>query len=319
MNPKKLEGLEITISKHRTIVPVYIPNTEGYYKDAFDLLKLCLTTLFQTISKNSVVTVINNNCNEEVSEYLYDLFKAGKIEQLILNTTNKGKIEAVLDAFRNSKENLITITDADVLFKQDWLLETKKVFNTFPRVGFVSPLPLPDGCNYYSKWSWFYGFLNGKIVREEHADIESLNLFKKSILIEKELSDIEKTPFKLKKNGITAVIGAGHFCATYNKNIISEIPYEFSGNKFGVGEALFFDKPIEDAGFLRLATDKGWVFHMGANTEEWMLDVVNENVKKEVKDIKVEISNKGYSPNFIFSLLMKARFKKIRYKLVKKV
>tara|TARA_R110002073_G_scaffold128999_1_gene274975 strand:+ start:25597 stop:26556 length:960 start_codon:yes stop_codon:yes gene_type:complete len=318
MNPKKLEGLEIKISKHRVIVPVYIPNNEGYYKNAFDSLKLCLTSLILTIPKTSVITVINNNCTEEVSEYLQDLFCKRKIDQLVLNSTNKGKIEAVLDVFRNSKEDLITITDSDVLFKQGWFYETKKVFKTFPRVGYVSPLPLPSICNYYSKWSWFYGLTKSKIVREKHSDIESLKLFNKSILVEGEPSEIEKYPFKLKKENTTAVLGAGHFCGTYNKNIIDKIPYEFSGNTFTGAEKLFFDKPIEDAGFLRLATDEGWVFHIGVNPEDWMHDVVSYNVEKEVKDLEIEISSMGYSPNFISSLLMKTRLKKFRYKLVKK-
>ena len=232
MNPKKLESLDIKISNHRVIVPVFIPSTKDYYLGAFDSLKLCLTTLLQTIPKTSVVTIIDNDCIEEVSIYLYDLFKKGKIEQLIINASNKGKVEAVLDVFRNSKEDLITISDCDVLFKQDWLLETKKVFKAFPRVGYVSPLPIPTACNYYSKWSWYYGLIKGEIVREKHADSKSLSLFNKSILMQREFSDIENYPFKLKRKGVTAVLGAGHFCGTYNKYIISKIPLEFSGNTF---------------------------------------------------------------------------------------
>lgn len=318
MNPIKLEGLEIRISKHRVIMPVYIPNDEKYYHNAFDSLKLCLRSLILTLPKTSLITIVNNNCSEQVSEYLNELFYKGEINQLVLNSINKGKVEAVLDIFRNSKEDLITITDCDVLFKQDWFYETKKVFKTFPKVGYVSPLPLPGACNYYSKWSWFYGLTNNKIFKEKHSDTESLLLFNKSILVQRELSATEKYPFKLKKENMTAVLGAGHFCGTYNKNIIDKVPYEFSGNIFTGGEKLFLDKPVEDAGFLRLSTDKGWVFHMGVNTEDWMFDIIDENKKKPVKDLEIKISSKGYNPNFIADLIMKNRFKNFRFKLVKK-
>lgn len=319
MNPKKLESLDIKTSNHRVIVPVFIPSTKDYYSGAFESLKLCLTTLLQTILETTVVTIIDNNCIEEVSIYLYDLFKVRKIDQLILNASNKGKVEAVLDVFRNSKEDLITITDCDVLFKQNWFFETKKVFKAFPKVGYVSPLPLPSACNYYSKWSWYYGLLNGKIVREKHADIESIAIFNKSILMKREFYEIEKYPFKLKNKEVKAVLGAGHFCGTYNRNVIGKIPYKFSGNTFTGAEKLFFDQPIEDAGFLRLATNKGWVFHIGVNHEEWMHDVVNQNNKEKCKDILIKIDSKGYRNSILASILMKLKLKKIRYKLVKEI
>jgi hypothetical protein len=36
---------------HQIIIPVYIPNQEGYFKDGFTILKLCLNSLFKTIHK----------------------------------------------------------------------------------------------------------------------------------------------------------------------------------------------------------------------------------------------------------------------------
>jgi len=319
MNPKKLTSLDIKIAKHRVIVPVYIPNLENYYSGAFDSLKLCIHSLLQTIPDTSSVTIINNNCAREVSLFLTELFHDKKIDQLVLNSINKGKVEAVLDIFRNSKEDLVTISDCDVLFKQGWLLETKKIFNTFPKVGYVSPLPLPESCNYFSKWSWYYGIISGKLVKEEHSDLESLKLFNKSILSEKKSSEIDKRPFKLKKDKITAVLGAGHFCGTYNKNVVSEIPKSFSGNTFTGAEKFYFDKPVQDAGFLRLATDKAWVYHISVNVEDWMRQVLEENNKTTPEDIEVNISSVGYRKNRIVNLLMKSRFKKLRYRLAKTI
>ena len=56
----------------------------------------------------------------------------------------------------------------------------------------------------------------------------------------------------------------------------------------------------------------------GVNPEKWMHEIVEHNIKLEVKDIPVEINSIGYSNNILATTLMKYRLKKFRYKLVKK-
>ena len=43
---------------HQVIIPVYIPNQEGYFKDSFSILKLCLNSLFKTSHIQTYFTVV---------------------------------------------------------------------------------------------------------------------------------------------------------------------------------------------------------------------------------------------------------------------
>jgi hypothetical protein len=44
-NPEKTNNSIILDNYHRIVIPVYIPNFEGYFKDAFEIFKLCLDSL----------------------------------------------------------------------------------------------------------------------------------------------------------------------------------------------------------------------------------------------------------------------------------
>ena len=305
MNPSKVDK-RIIYKKgyHRIIIPVYIPELGGYYQYSFELLKLCLTSLFQTIHNQVLITIVNNNSVDEVGSYLNDLFKQNLIDQLVINSQNKGKVDAVLDVFRGSQEEIITIADSDVLFKSGWIEAVEEIFDKIPKVGFVSPLPLPNACNYFTGWSWYFGLIKGALFREHHDDLESLKSFNRSILFERELTSIENMPYKIKFNGVKAVIGSGHFCGTYNKNIVNYIPSGSSGQIFTGAELLFLDKPVEDAGFLRLATNLGWVFHMDNKPDNWMQNVLKSNDldKNHLPIANFLVSSKGY-----FSMLKQMR------------
>ena len=69
-NPAK-ENKEITIENyHRVIVPVYIPNFEGYFANLFDVFKLCLESLIITSHNKTRITIYNNNSHPTVKAYI---------------------------------------------------------------------------------------------------------------------------------------------------------------------------------------------------------------------------------------------------------
>lgn len=294
-NPMKYSRLTIKEAYHRIIIPVYIPSDEGYFEKSYEVLKLCINSLLQTIHDKTLITIINNNCNSDVTIYLRELLELKKIDQLVEYQENKGKVDPVVSVMKGSLESLITITDCDVLFKFGWQNAVETIFSNFPKVGMVSPLPAPGIRHYFSSWSWLFGLINLSIKRKKNNDIESLINFKKSIgLTDVTLNNFEKYPFVLRKKNIEAIIGAGHFCATYNKNIIKYIPESSSGIYFNGAEELFLDKPVEIGRFLRLATSKGYVFHMGNKPENWMYKVLNENLNFKETSQNIVIG-KGYN------------------------
>jgi len=118
-NPNKDKELDSTDFIHQVVVPVFIPNHEDYFKDSFRILKYCLESLFKTSHNKTFFTIINNGSDKIVVDYLNNLLADGTIHELI-HTTNIGKLNAILKGITGQKFQLITISDADVLFLNDW-------------------------------------------------------------------------------------------------------------------------------------------------------------------------------------------------------
>src|SRR5688572_6709545 len=85
---------------HRVLVPVYIPNLEGYFEQAVEVLRICLESLALTIHDRTAITVIDNASCPEAKALLQEVFAAGKIHALISNSENLGKVDALLSAAR---------------------------------------------------------------------------------------------------------------------------------------------------------------------------------------------------------------------------
>src|SRR5262249_29640189 len=101
---------------HRVIIPIYVPNLEGYYKDALEILTLCFECLHYTSAGRVSVTVVSNNACKEVLAHLERYYDAGQVDQIVMNRANRGKVDAMLSAARAAFEEFITISDCDVLF-----------------------------------------------------------------------------------------------------------------------------------------------------------------------------------------------------------
>ena len=85
-NPNKDKNLVRSDYYHKIIIPVYIPNFEGYFKDSFRIFKICLNEKNEsecydstrTLSSKTKETIINslntlkpNYCH---SNFNYELF-----------------------------------------------------------------------------------------------------------------------------------------------------------------------------------------------------------------------------------------------------
>lgn len=277
VNPQKKLKIITKEAYHHVIIPVFIPSEEDYYKHSFLVLKLCIDSLYQTIHPKTKITIINNASISKVQAFLRKQLSDGKIYRLIEYAENQGKVDPIINILKGSFEDLITISDSDVLFSAGWQQEVEKIFVNFPHVGLASPMPQPDLRNYFSTWSWYYGFLTKSIKRIECRDVQSITKFKESVGRSTDLSEVEKKPFAIERNNVEAIIGAGHFCVTYNKNVFKFIPEGSSGVEFEGAEKIFLDKPVFDGCFLSLATVKGWVYHMGNTPEKWMHEILKSN------------------------------------------
>ena len=282
VNPEKNNYNSINYKTHRIIIPVYIPNSKDeYFNNLFSVFKTSLNSLIKTTDiKETNITIINNNCREEVTEYIDDLLKEKVIDKHVQLASNYGKIYTILAEARASYEQLITIADADVFYFSNWLLETKTIFKEFKNAGVVAPLPMPQ-LAFYSNHSLFFSnffkIKKGKIILED-----DLLLFEESvgskILIEK--NNWFKNQLYLEKNTVKSCIGAGHFIATYRKEVLDKISivkpiYVFENG----GERFHLDAPIDQLGYYRLSTIKTFVYHLGNTIPKWAEEYHFEDCK----------------------------------------
>lgn len=327
-NPEK-ENKAIKIENyHRVIVPVYIPTFEGYFEEAFDVFKLCIASLLKTVHKKTRITIYNNNCHPLVKEFIDQQFEQSIfIDQVFHSKENLGKINAILAASKGNLEPLITITDADVLFKQDWQKNVEDVFLKFPEAGMVSPVPSSKVLTSQTMSTWYYGFFKGTLAFQNVLDPEAMHKFDLSLgnkeLLYKPIHLEKYLVVKNKKKSGEAVVGCGHFVATLKRVVFDKGTDEPAFIKIVGGvEGKFIDKPNDSLGYLRLATKGNFAYHMGNKTEQWMYEILSALEQESSGGIdytKIQDKKLGYLSRKIGAILLKLMMnKKIRQPFFKK-
>jgi hypothetical protein len=269
-NPHKDKVQETSNYLHQVIIPVYIPNQEGYFKDSFTILKLCLESLFNTIHSKTFITVVNNGSDKIITDYLDSLFTQNKIQELI-HTENIGKLNAILKGLAGNNIDLVTISDSDVLFLPNWQLETVKVFKEVPKAGVVGIVPQFKTYESNCGNVLFDTIFNSKLQFLPVKNKEALIRFYDSLGWDRNYNqDYLKYTLGLKINSdLNVLIGSGHFVATYKRdifdNIVSYIGYKMGGNSESYLDALPLEKD-----YWRLTTYDNYAYHMGNTIEDWM-------------------------------------------------
>ena len=237
---------------------------------------MCIQSLSSTIHEATKITIIDNASCAQVKEYLAEQFKEGKIDQLIINKENLGKIDPVIAVIRGCHEALLTITDADVLFLPGWQSEVEQCHVNFPHAGTVCPVPISRNSFAFTMATWVFGMFHGKIRYEKILNPEDMVIFCKSISdsIFYKASQLDQIA-NLKYKNHTACIGAGHFVATYKRKVFDFAPKGPSLKKIDGGiENAYLDKPSDIGGYLRLSTSKNFAYHIGNKPESWMADKI---------------------------------------------
>ena len=274
-NPNIHKTIDINGTSHRVIIPVYIPNAEGYFEDAFAVLKVCINSLLATINSDTAVSIISNGSSVEVNAYIYDLWIEGKVDRAILNKENVGKMNAIVTETRASFEEFITYSDADVFFDKGWLKQTFKMFQNVSKAGFVSMNPTP--VNYMHADSTLIKKIGTVLFNRKKTntvcDFSDLEHFHKSVGKDKSFTEkmFQSSVFSVSKENY--IIGAGHFCCTIRRTpTLKFVPKEKCNiGVSGGSESIYLDIPFDKTGLLRLSSPKAYVWHMGNILEkEWV-------------------------------------------------
>lgn len=304
-NPNKDKKLlTTTTTNHRVIIPVYIPNSEGYFKEAFDVFKICITSLLATINSDTAVSLISNGSSKEVNNYLKNLFDDGLVDRVAFNSKNEGKMNAIIAEARASFEEFITFSDADVFFDKGWLEMTYNMFAKSNKIGFVSMNPTPR--NYLHSDSTllanFYSILFTKKITSSICDFKDLEHFHKSIGKDESYTNnmYEHPVYTFSDENY--ILGAGHFCCTIRKTpTLKYVPKSKSEHGVsGNSEAIYLDIPFNKTGLFRVSSPKAYVWHMGNVTElEWSNFKLEQLQNYKVKSISFGNLDKASKFNLI--------------------
>ncbi len=323
-NTSKEQLIGLKSCSHRVIIPLYIPNEGGYYKEAFQVFEMCLHSVLKTAMSPLKVSVVSNGSCQAVNSKLLKLNEEGYIDELIVETESIGKINSILKALKTCEERLITITDGDVLFVNNWEKETLNVFGAFPKAGMVSPTPIFRTQLRLTSNIWWRYLFSKKLLFRAVKNPEAMTRFAKSIgwsRLDLKYKDVIAT---LKsKNGIIAVVGNSHFVGTYKREVFKKLPKENSKYRLGGdSEHLYTDLPVLKSGGFRLATYDNYAYHMGNKIEPWMSDSFKtlqreEKLFDDFKNLKLlkssEIdaffSERIFKKIFMFKKIKKTIFK----------
>ncbi|UPZ16043.1 glycosyltransferase [Flavobacterium humidisoli] len=317
-NPNKDQETTNLTYSHQIIIPVYIPNQNDYFKNSLAILKLCLESLLLTVHKKTFITVVNNGSCAEVKNYLQELYVEKKIHE-ILETTNIGKLNAILKGVVGHNFPLITITDSDVLFLNGWQKATYSIFENFPKAGVVCPTPSSRSLRTYTSNIYWDNFFSKKLAFSKVKNPLALKNFAISVGNPDFYNRAHlENYFTISSSNEKAVIGAGHFVGTYRGEIFNSLEVKYSNYKLGGNsESEILDIPVVKKGFWRLSSEDNYAYHMGNVVEQWMYNEVSK-LEKDNTEIDFKLKSIEASSKWLFILKSKVFGKFILNKKIMK-
>ncbi|WP_341199537.1 glycosyltransferase family A protein [Croceibacter atlanticus] len=280
-NISKEQPISLKGFNHRVIIPLYIPNEEDYYKDAWQIFTMCITSLLNTIAPHTAISIVSNGSSKEINSRLLNFCLDNDIDQLIIEEQKIGKINSILRALKFTREPFVTITDADILFLNGWLNETSNIFQAFPKAAAVSPLPVFRTQNHYTSNIIFDYLFSTNLKFTKVTDPEGLTKFAKSIgwsRLDEKWKDFIMT---IGSDKMRAVVGCNHAVVTYRTEIFKKQTFKFAEYALGgETEGYYLDRLPQLYDGYRLATEISFARHMG--------NQLDESVITEFKTIEVE-------------------------------
>ena len=288
LNPHKDQPITDAAFLHQVVMPVYIPHFEGYFEKSFEVLKLSLQSLYQTIHDKTYITIVNNGSCEDVVRFLNQLLQEGKIHEVI-HTTNIGKVNAILKGLVGHNAELVTITDADVLFLPNWQSETLKVFRTIPQAGVVGIVPQFCGFKGKSENTLLANLFSKKLKFLPVHNKEALIHFYDSIGWKRDYNPdyLQYTLGLDYSKDFKVIIGSGHFVSTYKRAVFDEVKTYIPFKLGGISESYLDALPLT-FDYWRLTTYDNFAYHIGNVPEEWMYDIVNKEKGTPLEEVNYD-------------------------------
>lgn len=253
----------------------FIPQLGGYYSGQLDSLKLCLASLGANSELPFELLVVDNGSCIEVTEYLTCALRTGRIDSLILNRRNLGKMNAQMQLLHAASGDLVFYSDGDIFYRPGWMEAHLDVLKAFPEAGLVGGIPLHNLADFHTART--------RAWVDEHQS--ELVLEKGNLIPENWTRDFFHSigtkyneedwalcqDWRVVRGECTAFVGASHMQFLTSRKAIDAIPRRRFQFALEPSETAHLDNCIEEAGFLRLSVPQPVVYHIGnAITEIWL-------------------------------------------------
>ncbi len=272
-NPAKQSELLPPYGHHRVVIPVHIPSNEGYFAQSRSVLARCLDSLRRSAEGKVAVTLVSDGSCPEVTDDLRARQDEGWVDQVVIHRPNRGKVDALVGAARGSYEELVTLADADVLFRPGWVEAIESLFAAFPECGAASPFPSPPTLFSLTSATLIGGLGRRELRLASVVDEADLDRFAASIGNPDFFPPaLRRVQLVMTRGDVTACVGAPHFVVTLRRAVIQGIPPEPSRRSLLDSEVRWLDEPADRLGYWRLSTSRAFAQHMGNVPEPWMDD-----------------------------------------------
>ena len=294
---------------------VYVPNMNGYFKERFDGMKICLGSLILHTDKEIAdILVFDQGSCEEVTNYLSELKNKGDITYLFLSNKNLGVNGAMNYIYSICQGEYLCWADDDVFFYPGWLEKSLEIAKTYPGVGTVSASPISSKFSTYNTVAANLPQTNQniKIVNGKWNDKWD-EIFRNSLGDAHLVVENQNIPLYI-CNNVEAFAVNSHFQylitkqareAIYPFNVGLAMSSSFENPEFNLVLAL--DKKMDDLGFAKLSTNGLYAEHLGGTLSERVQQLANEY---DILNLNVK---KAAAPNMTFVKYLFFKFMNIPY------
>ena len=266
MNPGRGKKSDFTPARVTVSVLTYMPSDIGYFKDRFNVMRVCIESILKNTQEPFDLMVFDNGSSDKVVDYLHKQHNAGNIDLLLLSSINIGKIGALQIMCKAAPGEIIAYCDDDVFFLPGWLKRHLEVIDAYPDVGAVTGM--------YIKPHMKEGVeTTMRFAAKPDVKTEKGNLINKDLELhyianmgrtweqyQKEIRGLEDVRMTYK--GIQTYASAGHYqFIAFKDRILNALPDQWQSNLMGKMREL--DIRIDDLKMLRVCTTPATVRLLG--------------------------------------------------------
>lgn len=271
VNPAKFINMVSKPQRITVAVLNHIPHLSGFYADVLEVLKVCLSSLWENSDLPFDLLVFDNGSCPEARNYLLDLYGHGKIQYLVLSEKNLGKGGAWNIIFSAAVGEIIAYSDNDVYFYPNWLSKSLQILESFPNVGMVTSRPFPTRSELFSSTlDWASRTPGVTIEKGQLIPWELMKAFDMSrgLSEEQARAEYEKNEnIRISYDGLSAYAGASHWqFMAYKRALQPCLPFTMDRP---LGQVISLDEQLNSKGYLRLMTCEALTQNM-SNRLDWI-------------------------------------------------